>query len=159
MTLCQLILSPTCPPHQPRWSKQEGLLACFEHAYTEAGGLRKKNLTQVYSTGNSFYGKVTKVPLSQTSPLVTRGAQVAQRPNGSVPESLPEHIDLCLSRLSVCMEAARTKIKCMMRLVYHVAEKPYSDESALEVFKEKLSVWLTGRRSASLFLTVKRLSE
>jgi enamine deaminase RidA (YjgF/YER057c/UK114 family) len=108
-----------------------------------------------------LYSSYTSVPLSSTTTLITISRQVAEDPEtGETPSSLPEQIDVCLSRLSTCLQHAGVTNKASItRFMYYIAQRGIDevDEAegkkgaALKVVGEKAGAWLEGASTSELF--------
>jgi enamine deaminase RidA (YjgF/YER057c/UK114 family) len=108
--------------------------------------------------GHPLYPGFTVVPLSPLTKLITISAQVATSPSGVIPSSLKEQLALCLSRVSICLEAGGAKVQDINRFIYYFVEHAW-DADALKLVGEVVGEWLQGHRPASSFLIVKGLSK
>ena len=68
-------------------------------------------------------------------------------------------MEVCLSRVSTCLEASGAKITDMTRLMYYLTERAWEEEDALKLVLEVVGKWLDGHRPASCLLVVKSLSQ
>lgn len=107
---------------------------------------------------NPVYANITTVPLSPSATLITVAGQVATRPDGTIPSTLPEQIDLCLSKLETCLSSVDAKIENLTRFMYYFTENAFQGKETLDLVIEKVGAWLKGHRPASCFLVVKSLS-
>ncbi|KAI0006806.1 Endoribonuclease L-PSP/chorismate mutase-like protein [Xylariaceae sp. FL0662B] len=105
-----------------------------------------------------IYSQVTSVPLSASTKLVTVAGQVPVTEDGTVPSTLVEQIDLCLSKVGICLSAAGAKIQDMTRLVYYVTQNAHNPETTPRVFVDRLTPWLGGHGPASCYIVVAGLS-
>lgn len=114
-----------------------------------------------------LYSSFTSVPLSGPANLITVAGQVAEDPEtGETPSSLGEQVDVCLSRLSACLEHAGGNKANITRLMYYIAQ-PGIDEvdgregkgAALKLIGTKVGAWLEGHRPASCYLRVFGMSD
>ncbi|KAI1078221.1 Endoribonuclease L-PSP/chorismate mutase-like protein [Whalleya microplaca] len=106
----------------------------------------------------SIYSQVTSVPLSPSTKLITIAGQVPVAEDGTVPGTLAEQIDLCLSRVGICLSAVGGKIPDLIRLVYYVTQNAHDPETTPRVFMDRLSPWLGGHGPASCYIVVAGLS-
>lgn len=95
-------------------------------------------------------GQVAIPPPSPASPA---------SPARKVPRGLRAQIEVCLSRVSTCLEASGAKVTDMTRLMYYLTERAWEEEDALKLVLEVVGKWLDGHRPASCFLVVKSLSQ
>lgn len=109
--------------------------------------------------GHPVFANILTVPLSDTITQINISGQVALLPDGTVPTGLAAQMDLCLSRLSTCLEAAGATVHDLTRFMYYFTEEAWKTEHALEMVVEKAEKWLEGHRPASCCLIVKGLSE
>ena len=79
----------------------------------------------------------------------------------SIPTTLPEQIDICLSRISLCLDHLGARIIDIAVLKYFMVERFYEYEGneGLETVGAKVGSWLKGHRPASTLLVVKGLSQ
>jgi enamine deaminase RidA (YjgF/YER057c/UK114 family) len=68
-------------------------------------------------------------------------------------------MELCLSRVSTCLEASGAKITDMTRLMYYITERAWEEDDVLKLVTDVVGKWLQGHRPASCFLVVKALSQ
>ena len=109
-----------------------------------------------------LYASYTTARLSPTTTLVTVAGQVAEDPEtGSTPPDLASQLDLCLSRLSACLEHAGATKSDLTRLMYYIAQRGVEqidhkegDGAALKLIGGKVAEWLGGSRPASCYLRV-----
>lgn len=114
-----------------------------------------------------LYSSYTSVPLSPTSTLVTISGQVAQDPDtGETPTTLSAQVDLCLSRLSACLEHAEARKVDITRLMYYITQRGVEQVeaaegkgAALKLIGGKVASWLGDHRPASCFLRVFGMSD
>jgi enamine deaminase RidA (YjgF/YER057c/UK114 family) len=120
-----------------------------------------------FKKSNPLYAAITSVPLSSTATLVTVSGQVAEDPEtGETPSGLAAQVDLCLSRLAICLQHAGTGKTDITRLMYYIAQSAIDDidtkegkGGALKVIGQKVGQWLEGHRPASCFLRVFGMSD
>ena len=105
---------------------------------------------------NPVYANITVAPLGPSN-LVTIAGQVATTPSGSVPSTLEEQIDLCLSKLETCLSAVNGTVQNLTRLVYYFVE--HNPDTTPQLITQKALAWLKGHRPASCYLVVKSLSK
>lgn len=119
-----------------------------------------------FKNPHPLYASYTTVPISTTTSLITVAGQIAQDPiTNIIPSGLDAQVDLCLSRLSACLEHAGATKRDITRLMYYIAQ-PAVDEidtkegqgAALKLIGTKVGVWQEGHRPASCFLRVHGLS-
>lgn len=114
--------------------------------------------------GHPLYSDITTVPLGPNITFVTIAGQVAIPPHTSTPapkapRGLRAQVELCLSRVSTCLEASGAEITDMTRLMHYLTERAWEEEDALKLVIEVVGKWLGGHRPASCFLVVKSLSQ
>ena len=107
---------------------------------------------------NPVYANITTVALSSSATLITVAGQVATHPDGTIPSTLPEQIDLCLSKLETCLNSVDAKIENLTRFVYYFTEEAFQGQETLDLVIKQVRTWLKGHRPASCFLVVKSLS-
>lgn len=105
-----------------------------------------------------LYSNITTVQLSPTTSFITIAGQAATGADGTIPKSLPEQIDLCLSKLSVCLREAGATPRDLTKLTYYITERAWEEEDAMKVLLRHVGPWLEGHRPASSLLVVRRLS-
>lgn len=116
---------------------------------------------------NPLYSSITSVPLSSTATLVTVAGQVAEDPQtGETPIELSAQLDLCLFRLTICLQYAGTKKSDITRLMYYITQSAIAEidrkegkGAALKLIAQKVGSWLEGHRPASCFLRVFGMSD
>lgn len=113
--------------------------------------------------GHPVYSHITIVPIGDTN-FITIAGQIAQplpSPTSpvKVPRGLRAQMELCLQRLSICLEASGAKKTDMTRLMYYFTERAWEEEDALRLVVEVVGGWLEGHRPASCCLIVKALSQ
>ncbi len=114
-----------------------------------------------------LYSSYTSVPLSPIATLVTISGQVGEDPATSeVPSTLSAQVDLCLSRMSACLEDAHARKTDITRFMYYITQHGVDevDEkegkgAALKLVGGKVGAWLEGHRPASCFLRVFGMSD
>ena len=110
-----------------------------------------------------LYSDVTIVPMGPNVNLITIAGQVAQPPPSQISPKVPRHLraqmELCLSRVSTCLEASGAKVTDMTRLMYYITERAWEEDDVLNLVTEVVGKWLQGHRPASCFLVVKALSQ
>jgi enamine deaminase RidA (YjgF/YER057c/UK114 family) len=114
-----------------------------------------------------LYSSYTSVPISTTAVLVTISGQVAQDPQtGETPSELSAQVELCLSRLSSCLDHAGATKADITRFMYYIAQRAFDeiDEKegkgvAARLIGGKVGAWLEGHRPASCFLRVFGMSD
>ncbi|KAK9368242.1 Endoribonuclease L-PSP/chorismate mutase-like protein [Lipomyces kononenkoae] len=114
-----------------------------------------------------LYSSYTSVPVSSTSTLVTISGQVAVDPDtGETPTTLSAQIDLCLSRISACLEHAGARKIDITRFMYYITQRGIEEVdaangkgAALKLVGGKVGQWLDGHRPASCFLRVFGMSD
>ncbi|RFU27299.1 hypothetical protein B7463_g9042, partial [Scytalidium lignicola] len=120
-----------------------------------------------FAAPHPFYSSYTTVPLSPTTTLVTVSGQVAQDiETGDTPSDLESQVDLCLSRLSGCLECAGAGKKDITRFMYYISQRGVDefDEregkgAAVRLIGGKSGKWLEGNRLASCFPRVFGMSD
>jgi enamine deaminase RidA (YjgF/YER057c/UK114 family) len=120
-----------------------------------------------FQNPHPLYASYTTVPISPTASLITVAGQVAQDPaTNTIPTGLAAQVDLCLSRLSMCLEHAGATKLDITRLMYYIAQ-PAVDEldgmegkgAALKLIGGKVMAWQEGHRPAACFLRVQGMSD
>lgn len=112
-----------------------------------------------------LYAHVTSIPISPTCTLHNISGQVAIRDPiygiTSIPKTLSEQIDICLSRISLCLDHLAAKITDIAVFKYFLVERfyRYEGDEGLKVVGGKVGTWLKGHRPASTLLVVKGLSQ
>ena len=106
--------------------------------------------------GHPAYANIIKVSLGEVD-LITIAGQVATRPNGEIPESLEEQVDLVFSKVQACLAAVGARVQDLTRLVYYMVE--YDGIATREYMIKKMIAFLNGHRPASCLLVVKSLSK
>ncbi|KAH8929009.1 hypothetical protein BT69DRAFT_1329153 [Atractiella rhizophila] len=114
-----------------------------------------------------LYACVNIAALSPTTKLVTVAGQIGQDPtSGEVPSTLSGQVDICLSRLSSCLEHAGAKKGDVTRFMYYLSQrgieeldKDGGEGTALRLVGGKVAEWLEGHRPAACFLRVFGMSE
>lgn len=116
--------------------------------------------------GHPLYAHITSVPIGGST-LLTIAGQVPRipptkenpHPHPSAPSGLRAQMELCLSRLSICLEASGAKVTDLTRLMYYFTERAWEEEDAMKLVTEVVGKWLGGHRPASVLLVVKGLSQ
>lgn len=108
---------------------------------------------------NPVFGNISIVPLSDTLKQINISGQVAQTPTKEVPEGLGPQMDLCLSRVTQCLEAVDAGVHDISKFMYYFTEKAFAHEDFLNFITEKMQSWLQGHRPASCAMIVKSLSQ
>ena len=112
-----------------------------------------------------LYAHITSVPISPACTLHNISGQVAIPDpiygTTSIPSSLSEQIDICLSRISLCLDHLGAKITDIAVLKYFMVERFYQYEGyeGLQTVGAKVDAWLKGHRPVSTLLVVKGLSQ
>ncbi|KAH8810717.1 Endoribonuclease L-PSP/chorismate mutase-like protein [Xylogone sp. PMI_703] len=120
-----------------------------------------------FAAPHPLYSSFTTVPLSPTTNLVTISGQVAEDiETGETPSDLASQVDLCLYRLSACLESAGAGKKDIIRFMYYISQRAVKefDEKegegqAVRLIGGKAGKWLEGHRPASCFLRVFGMSD
>lgn len=81
------------------------------------------------------------------------------RPDGSVPETLPEQMDVCLERLNICLAAAGARKQDIVRLTYYFTEEAWETPKVLNLVADTMLPWLEGHRPTSSLPVLKSLSQ
>lgn len=105
-----------------------------------------------------LYSNITTASLSTSTTLVTIAGQVATNPDGTAPKTLGDQIELCLQKLSRCLEQAGGTVHDMTRFTYYFTERAWEEDDAMKLLLGKVEPWLGGHRPASTLLVVRRLS-
>jgi enamine deaminase RidA (YjgF/YER057c/UK114 family) len=121
----------------------------------------------VFKSPHPLYSSYTSVPISSTSTLITISGQVAEDPStGETPSSLPAQIDVCLSRLSSCLDHAGATKADLIRFMYYISQRGVEEIDGREgkgavvrLIGGKVGSWLEGNRPASCFLRVWGMSD
>lgn len=121
----------------------------------------------VFKNPHPLYSSYTSVPLSSTTTLLTFAGQVAKDPEtGATPPDLASQVDLCLSRLSICLIDAGAKKGDITRFMYYISQrgidevdKKEGSGAAVMLIGGKTGQWLEGHRPASSFLHVFGMSD
>lgn len=108
---------------------------------------------------NPVYSNITLVSLSDTVKMITVSGQVARDSEGNTPDGLAAQMELCLSKLSTCLDASGARVHDMTRFMYYVTEKAWEQDDVIQTVLNIITPWLQGHRPASCFLVVKSLSE
>lgn len=116
---------------------------------------------------NPLYASYTTVPLSSTTTLVTVAGQVAEDlETGETPSGLSSQLDLCLLRLSTCLDHAGAKKTDITRLMYYITQhgidqwdSKEGEGAALKLIVDKVGKWLEGNRPASCYNRVFGMTE
>ena len=112
-----------------------------------------------------LYANITSTTLSPTLTLHNIAGQVAIPDpiygTTSTPATLSEQIDICLSRISLCLDHLGAKKTDIAVFKYFVVEcfYDYEDDKGLKLVGGKAGEWLEGHRPASTLLVVKGLSQ
>jgi enamine deaminase RidA (YjgF/YER057c/UK114 family) len=115
-----------------------------------------------FKNPHPLYASFTTARLSDTTALVTVAGQVAQDPEtNETPEDLASQVDVCLSRLGVCLQAAGAAKVDITRFMYYIAQRGVDEidskegqGAAMKLVGGKVGAWLEGNRPASCYLRV-----
>lgn len=108
---------------------------------------------------NPVYSNVTIVSLSDTVQQINIAGQVATTPNGDVPDDVEAQMDLCLSKVDTCLDAAGATVHDLTRLNYYFVRSAWPTNGLPAWVVEKAERWLQGHRPASICLILAALSE
>lgn len=111
---------------------------------------------------------MTAARISPTCTLYTISGQVAEHPlDNSIPSSFPNQLDLCLRRISICLDYIGATKPDITRFMYYMREQSLNDYdategkkgAALELVVEKAVAFLEGHRPASCYCRSFGMSE
>jgi enamine deaminase RidA (YjgF/YER057c/UK114 family) len=114
-----------------------------------------------------LFSSFTSARRSDTATLVTISGQSARDPEtNETPEGLAPQIDICLSRIDACLQAAGATKGDITRLMYYIVQRGLDEfdakegeGAALKLIAQKAGAWLEGNRPASCYLRVLGMSE
>lgn len=108
---------------------------------------------------NPVFSNVTVVSLSDTVQQINIAGQVATTPDGEVPDGLEAQMDLCLSKVATCLDAAGATVHDLTRLNYYFVRSAWPTDGLPGWVVEKAERWLQGHRPASVCLILAALSD
>jgi enamine deaminase RidA (YjgF/YER057c/UK114 family) len=105
---------------------------------------------------SGIFSNITSISIGNSN-FITISGQVATTPEGHIPSTLSEQIELVLSKLTICLQAVNGTVRDLTRLAYFMVE--HDPEITTRVLAEKVRPWLEGHRPASSYLVVRGLSQ
>jgi enamine deaminase RidA (YjgF/YER057c/UK114 family) len=108
---------------------------------------------------NPLYSAMTSFHLSPTAVQYNISGQVGQDPNtNEVPAAISSQFDMCLRRISICLDHIGAQKDNIVTFMYYVKESAMSDMddqngdgASLKMIVDKAGQWLEGHRPASCF--------
>ena len=121
----------------------------------------------LFGKPNNLYSAITELRLSETASQYYISGQVAVDPRtNTTPHALSSQIDLCLERISICLDYVGAETINIVKLMYYIKDSAISNhsvtngqEAGLSTLRDKLALWLRGHRPSSCLNRVTGLSD
>ena len=112
-------------------------------------------------TPSPVFAHVSLAPLSASVTQFIIAGQIGTDPETQeTPPDLASQVDICLRRISICLDAANATTNDMTRFMYYIAERGFEGDKTIEMLLEKVTKWLgPDARPTSCFLVPKSLSQ